>query len=206
MGISNDDVISMLTVKVRRDNMQNHLASKIVSPAYQVLSRTITTDTEAKANKILQELKNGGDFGKIASKQSKDTTTASSGGSQGWLARGQYALNQNAAVVENWLFDPSRYIYELSPVLKENGSYHIAQIMGIDPSRRIDQSMLQTLQYNALSNWILEQKALPTTMITSVDQNKLLDPLNLPPTSVLPAGAPSSGQSVPGSGVPATGP
>ncbi len=205
MNVSNDDVINMLTVKVRRDNMQNYLASKVVSPAYQVLSRTITADTEAAASKILQELKNGGDFGKIASKQSKDTTTASSGGSQGWLARGQYALNQNAAVVENWLFDPSRYIYELSPVLKENGSYHIAQIMGIDPSRRIDQSMLQTLQYNALSNWILEQKALPTTMITPVDQNKLLDPLNLPPTSVLPAGAPSSGQSVPGSGVPSSG-
>ena len=205
MGISNDDVISMLTVKVRRDNMQNYLASKIVSPAYQILSRTITADTEAAANQILKELKSGGDFAKIASKESKDTTTASSGGSQGWLARGQYALNQNAAVVENWLFDPSRYIYELSPVLKENGSYHIAQIMGINPSRPIDQSTLQTLQFNALSNWILEQQALPTTTITPVDQNMLLDSMNLPPTSILPAAAPSSGQSVPGS-VPATGP
>ncbi len=205
MGISNDDVISMLTVKVRRDNMQNYLASKIVSPAYQVLSRTITADNEAAANQILKEIKSGGDFSKIASKQSKDTTTASSGGSQGWLARGQYALNQNAAVVENWLFDPSRYIYELSPVLKENGSYHIAQIMGINPSRTIDPTMLQTLQYNALSNWILEQQALQTTMITPVDQNMLLDPLNLPPTSILPAAAPSSGQSAPG-GAPVTAP
>ncbi|HYB01882.1 MAG TPA: peptidylprolyl isomerase [Ktedonobacteraceae bacterium] len=200
MGISNDDVISMLTIKVRRDNMQNYLASQIVSPTYQVLSRTITVDTEAAANKILQELKNGGDFGKIASKESKDTSTASSGGSQGWLARGQYALNQNAAVVENWLFDPSRYIFEISPVLKENGSYHIAQIMGIDPSRAVDKSTLQTLQYNALSNWLLEQQALPTTRIASVDQNMLLDPMNLPPTSILPSGAPST--AVPGSGVP----
>ena len=108
--------------------------------------------------------------------------------------------------MENWLFDPSRYIFELSPVLKENGSYHIAQIMGIDPSRPIDSSMLQTLKYNALSNWLLQQKALPTTTITPVDQNKLLDPLNLPPTSVLPVGAPSNGQSVPGSTVPTTGP
>jgi hypothetical protein len=205
MGISNDDVISMLTVKVRRDNLQNYLASQIVSPAYQVQSRTITTDTETQANKILQELKNGGDFAKIASKQSKDTSTASNGGSQGWLARGQYALNQNAAVVENWLFDPSRHINELSPVLKENGSYHIAQITGINPSRPIDKSMLQTLQFNALSNWVLEQRALPTTTITPEDQNMLLDPMNLPPTSILPAGAPSNGQSVPG-GVPATGP
>ena len=204
MGISNDDVISMLTIKVRRDNMQNYLASEIVSPAYQVLSRTITVDTEAAANKILQELKNRGDFGKIASKESKDTSTAGNGGSQGWLARGQYALNQNAGVVENWLFDPSRYIYEISPVLKENGSYHIVQIMGINPARPIDQSMLQTLQYNALSNWLLEQQALPSTKITPVDQNMLLDPMNLPPTSILPSGAPST--AVPGSSLPSSGP
>src|SRR2546429_724059 len=62
MNVSNDDVINMLTVKVRRDNMQNYLGSKVVSHAYQVLSRTITADTEAAASKILQELKNGGDF------------------------------------------------------------------------------------------------------------------------------------------------
>jgi len=109
-------------------------------------------------------------------------------------------LNQNAAVVENWLFNPSRHIFEISPVLKENGSYHIAQIMGIDPSRAVDKSTLQTLQYNALSNWLLEQQALPTTRISSVDQNMLLDPMNLPPTSILPSGAPST--AVPGSGVP----
>ena len=204
MNISNDDAIAMLTVKARRDKTQNYLAFQVHSPAYQVLARAITTDTEANANKILQQLKNGGDFGKIASKQSKDASTASSGGSLGWLARGQYAMNQNAAVVENWLFSPSRYIFELSPVLKENGSYHIVQVLGIDPSRTIDASMLPTLKFNALSNWLLQQKALPTTSITPVDQTKLLDPMNLPPTSLLPAGAPSSGSSVPGSGLPTT--
>jgi hypothetical protein len=203
MNISNDDAMAMLTVKVRHDKLQNYLASQVVSPAYQVLARIITTDTETNADKILQQLKNGGDFGKIASKQSKDTNTASSGGSLGWLARGQYAENQNAALVENWLFDPSRSIYELSPVLKENGSYHILQILSIDPSRPIDATTLQTLKSNALTNWILEQQALPATKITPVDQNKLLDPMNLPPTSLLPSAAPSSGTGNP-NGVPPT--
>jgi parvulin-like peptidyl-prolyl isomerase len=204
MNISNDDVLAMLTVKVRRDNMQNYLASQTNSPAYQVLARAITTDTVANANKILQQLKSGGNFGQIASKQSKDASTASSGGSLGWLARGQYEQNQDAAVVENWLFDPSRYVFELSPVLKENGSYHIVQIVAIDPSRAVDATTLQTLKSNALSNWVLQKQALPTTTITPVDQNKLLDPTNLPPTSLLPAGAPSSGQGTPSSGLPAT--
>ena len=198
MNISNDDVITMLTVTVRRDKMQNYLASQVVSPAYQVLARAMTLDTEAKADKILQQLKHGGDFGTIAKKQSQDTSTASSGGSLGWLARGQYAQNQAGAVVENWLFDPSRIPNEFSPVLKENGSFHIVQILGIDHARAIDPATLKTLKDNALSNWLLVQKSLPITKITPVDQNKLLDPNNLPPTSVLPAAAPSSPGGVPG--------
>ncbi len=198
MNISNDDVIAMLTVTVRRDKMQNYLASQLVSPAYQVLARAMTLDTKAKADQVLQQLKHGGDFGKIAKKMSQDASTASSGGSLGWLARGQYAQNQNGAIVENWLFDPSRTLDEISPVLKENGSFHIVQILGIDPARVIDPATLKTLTDNALSNWLLEQKSVSTTQITPVDQNKLLDPLNLPPTSVLPAGAPSSPGGIPG--------
>lgn len=206
MNISNDDVTAMLTVNARHDNMQNYLASQVISPAYQVLARAMTIDTQANADKILKQLQQGGDFGKIAKQKSSDSATASSGGSLGWLARGQYAENQQAAVVENWIFDPSRKLNELSPVLKENGSFHIVQILSIDPARTIDSTTLTTLKSNALSNWVLEQQALPTNKITPVDQNMLLDANNLPPASVLPSGAPAvpGGPGVPGApgGVP----
>jgi parvulin-like peptidyl-prolyl isomerase len=192
MNISNDDVIAMLTATVRHDKMQNYLASRVVSPAYQVMARSMTIDTEANAKKILQELQHGADFGKLAKQKSQDSTTASSGGSLGWLVRGQYAEKEGGATVDNWLFDPTRKLNELSPILKENGSYHIVQILGFNPSRAIDPNVLQTLKANALSNWILEQEALPTTKITSPDQSKLFDPMNLPPTSVLPSSAPAA--------------
>ncbi len=191
MGISNDDTIAMLTLIQRRDNMQNYLASLVVSPAYQVLARAMTIDTQAHAQKTLQQLLKGGDFAKLAKANSQDAATASNGGNLGWLALGQYAQQQQAAVVENWLFDPSRVPNEISPVLAENGSFHIVQILGIDPSHPIDATTLQSLKDNAISNWLIEQKALPTIKITPVDQNKLLDPNNLPPTSVLPSGAPA---------------
>src|SRR5258707_13195919 len=128
-------------------------------------------DPEAKPDKMLKQLKQGGDSGTTAKKESRDTSRASSGGSLGWLARGQYAQNQAGAVVENWLFDPSRIPNEISPVLKENGSFHIVQILGIDPARAIDPATLKTLKDNALSNWLLVQKSLPITKITPVDQN-----------------------------------
>lgn len=192
MNISNDDVIAMLTVTERYDKMQTYLASLVVSPAYQVLARSMTIDTEANARNILQQLQHGADFAKLAKAKSQDTTTASSGGSLGWLVRGQYAEKEGTAVVDNWLFDPSRKLNELSPILKENGSFHIVQFLGFDPTRTIDPNVVQTLKVNALSNWVIEQEALPSTKITPPDQNKMLDTMNLPPTSLLPASAPAA--------------
>lgn len=194
MGVSNDDIQSMMVIKVRRDNMQNYLASQIVSPAYQVLARSMTIDTKANAQKILQQLKaaNGSNFGSIAKAKSQDTATASSGGELGWLARGQYAMSEGTGTVDNWLFDPSRYINEISPVLVENGSYRIVQILSIDPSRAIDSQTLQKLKTSAFSNWELEQKALPSNVLSQGDPNMMTDPNNLPPTTILPVGPPAS--------------
>ena len=200
-NITNDDVHTMTALIQRRDNMQTYLASKIVSPSYQVLARWMTLSTMADAQSILKQLQKGGNFATIAKSKSVDATSASKGGDLGWLARGQQAAADQAAVVDNWLFSPSRYVNEISPVLTENGSFHIVQVMGIDPSRAVDATTLQSLQSNALTNWLFEQRALPTTNITSVDQTKLTDTSNMPPD--LPSGAPggNSNGALPG-GVP----
>jgi parvulin-like peptidyl-prolyl isomerase len=204
-NVSDADVRAMIALKLRRDNMQNYLASQITSPAYQVLARAMTIDTQQHAEDVLNQLKHGADFGKLASQKSVDTNTNKKGGDLGWLARGQYAITEAAnqsAVVDNWIFDPARKLNELSPVLNENGSYHIVQIMGIDPSRPIDPTTLQSLQQNALLIWILEQKAQPGVTVTPIDQNKLTDSSNMPPD--LPAAAPAATPpgGLPGSGIP----
>src|SRR5258708_22351419 len=108
MNISNDDVTAMMTLNLRRENMQTYLASQVVSPAYQVLARSMTIDTKANATKILQQLQQGADFATLAKQKSQDTSTAKSGGSLGWLARGQYAQNEQTAAVDDWLLNPSR--------------------------------------------------------------------------------------------------
>ncbi|MDQ6660657.1 MAG: peptidylprolyl isomerase [Chloroflexota bacterium] len=191
-GVSDGDIQQMVAIKVRRDNMQTYLASQVQSPTYQVLARTMTIDTKAHAQQILKQLtdkSHPADFGALAKQKSVDTNTNTQGGSLGWLARGQYAQTYSQAIVENWMFDRSRTIDEISPVMLENGSYHITQILGIDPSRAVDKTTLQSLETNALSNWLLEQQALPSITMTPLDQDKLLDPANLP--SDLHAGAPS---------------
>src|SRR5205085_8376485 len=175
--------------KVRRDNMQNYLASLKVSPTYQVLARGMSIDTQVHAQKVLQQLKQGGNFGALAKQNSLDTSTNNQGGYMGWLARGQLAESQSQAIVEDWIFDPHRTINEISPIIVENGDYHIVQILGIDPSRPVDPTTLKALQTNALSDWLLMERGLPSTKVTPVDQNMQTDPNNQPPD--LPSSAPA---------------
>ncbi|GHO93386.1 hypothetical protein KSF_034340 [Reticulibacter mediterranei] len=201
-NISDADVHTMLTIKVRRDNMQKYLASQIASPARQVLARAITLQTKADADKILAQLKKGEDFGKLAKAKSVDTNTNAKGGDLGWLVRGQYAINNAqkvAAGIDNWINDPARKLNEISPVISENGTYHIVQIMGFDPSRAIDETTLKDLKDNSLTTWVLSQKALPGVTVTEIDQTMLLDANNMPPG--LPASAPAQQQQG-GSGLP----
>lgn len=200
-NVSDSDVHAAFALKVRRDNMQTYTTSLVTSPTYQVLARRITASTSADANNLLKQLKGGADFGKLAKSKSVDTVTNAKGGDLGWLARGQYIQTYAANTsgkVENWIFDPSRKLNELSPVISENGSYDIVQVLGIDPSRAVDSATLKSLKDNALNSWLWSKKANAT--ITPIDQNKIADPTNIP--SGLPASAP--GQKTPG-GVPGGG-
>jgi len=194
-NVSDNDVRAALALKVRRDNMQAYVTSQVVSPTYQVLARGITATTQGDANNLLKQLKGGADFGKLAKAKSVDSTTNAKGGDFGWLARGQYIQTYAAntsGTIENWIFAPSRTLNELSPVLSENGSFHIVQVLGVDPARVVDSATLKSLKDNALNNWLMSKRANAT--ITPVDQNKTTDSSIMPPG--LPASAP--GQAVPG--------
>ncbi|MBO0780159.1 MAG: peptidylprolyl isomerase [Ktedonobacteraceae bacterium] len=200
--VSNDDVQVMMALLVRRDNMQTYLANQITSPTRQVKARGITVATQKDADALLKQLqKSDADFAKLAKDKSSDSSTKDKGGEFGWMARGQYLQTYAAnaqAIIDNWIFDPSRKVNELSPVLYENGTYHIIQITDINPSRDVDKDTLNALKVNALNAWMLEQKALPTTKVGDIDQTMLTDPNIMPPD--LPQSAPA--QPTPAGGLP----
>ena len=196
--ISDDDVHTMMALTLRRNNMQSYLATQISSPARQVKAEAITLSTTKDADTILNQLKSGSDFATLAKAKSVDSATKSLGGELGWLAKGQYIKDYSSntsGTVDNWLSDPSRQANDLSPVLLDNGTYHIVKIEQVDPARPIAASKLSDLQNNALTAWLQSQRALPGVKIDPVDQNKLLDPMNMP--AVIPTAAPSQ-QGAPG--------
>jgi hypothetical protein len=181
-SVSDNDMRAMMAVKLRRDNMQTYEASLIKSPARQVKARIIEVATPADAKSIIQQIKGGADFAKLAGDKSLDSATKSKGGELDWLARGQYTLtlgNNLSVVVDNWLSDSTRKAGDLSPDLTENGAERVVQIEAVDPSRPIDADMLQQLKGNALSYWLLAQKA--DNHITEANPDMLADPMNMPP-------------------------
>ena len=191
-NVNDADVHAAFTLVTRRNNVQTFATNATITPTYQVLARGITAATQADANNLLKQLKSGSDFGKLAKAKSVDTVTNTKGGDFGWLARGQYIQTYAAGTsgtVENWLFEPSRKLNEFSPVLSENGSFHVVQVLGIDPSRVVDAATLKTLKDSALNNWLMAHRA--NAKITSVDQDKIGDATLMPPG--LPASAPAQG-------------
>ncbi len=206
-NVSDSDVHTMMAVILRRDNMQNYLYTLVTSPALQYRVRSITLSTQSDANNILKQLKanNSANFAALAKSKSVDSNTKASGGEIGWLAYGQYTreISQDVAdsgVIDNWLFNTSHKVGDLSPVLLENGTYHILQIEQVDPSHAITAQILSDLRGTttnnsvvgnyahayALTNWLLMQRALPGVTITTPDSTMLTSTTNMPqsvPTS-----------------------
>ena len=185
-SVSDSDMRAMMALKLRRDNMNNYQHTLITSPTRQIKARAITLSTTKDAQDALKQLKNGADFAALAKDKSVDSTTKSNGGELGWLVRWQYTVNNSsnvrgAGAIDNWLFDPARKVHELSPVLPENGTYHVAQVQEIDPSRTVDDAhTLDTLRANdtPLLAWLNSQEV--HAHMTPGDSNKQFDPLNMP--------------------------
>ena len=88
---------------------------------YQLNGRHILVETEEEAQAIIKELKDGGDFAKIAKEKSIDTTSGAEGGELGWFSVGDMVSE----------FNDVAYSLELNtisePVQSDYG-FHIIEI------------------------------------------------------------------------------
>lgn len=93
-----------------------------------------------KAKEIIEKLKKGEDFSKLAKEYSKDSTTASKGGSLGKINTGDYA-NEVFEALKN-LKDGS---YSTSPV-KSSYGYHIVYRTSQDKKAELDDNLTKEIK------------------------------------------------------------
>jgi len=83
---------------------------------------------QAKAEDVLKQLKNGGDFAALAKKYSDDTVSAQKGGDLDWIVRGQTVPEFEKVAFS---LKPN----EMSGVVTTEFGYHIIQVTDKEPAR-----------------------------------------------------------------------
>ena len=88
---------------------------------YELNARHILVATEEEAKAIVEELKNGADFAKLAKEKSTDTTSGANGGELGWFSVGMMvpAFNDAAYALE---------LNKISEPVKSDFGYHIIEV------------------------------------------------------------------------------
>ena len=112
----------------------------------QVWARHILVASETEAKAVIDLLKNGSDFSKLAQQYSTDTGSGSQGGDLGWFGKG-------AMVPEFESIAYSLPIGEISEPVQSQFGYHIIQVLGRQ-ELPLSESQLQQNRETAFSEWL----------------------------------------------------
>jgi peptidyl-prolyl cis-trans isomerase SurA len=100
---------------------------QIVVPT--VASEAAKVTARAKAESLLKEIREGGDFEKIARRESDDSASAVQGGDLGWNRRGDMVPAFDAMM---FFLSPG----EISPLVETQFGYHIIRVDRVQPAER----------------------------------------------------------------------
>lgn len=127
---------------------------------------------EAKANELLEKLKQGGDFEALAKENSADTGSAAKGGDLGFFAKGRMVPEFETAAFA--LEKPG----DLSGVVKTNFGYHILQLVEKKPAgKQAFEDVKEALRKEALAKYQMEprQKEVKRLMDTGKPDDKAIE-------------------------------
>ncbi len=135
------------------------LLGKINSPETFVRASHIlipTKDDEKKvleeANRIYEEIKNGGKFDELAKKYSSDNRSASNGGDLGWFGKGQMVKE-----FEDACFNGK--VNELQKPVKTSYGYHIIKVTGKTNQKFIIEKIFNSIKPSAATKDMLYNQA-----------------------------------------------
>ncbi len=143
----------LVRTQLYRDKLNSELAKGITPPTEeQVWARHILVGVEdlATAEDILQQLKDGGDFGDLARELSIDTGSGANGGDLGWFGRGMMIPEFEDAAFGGKIGEI------VGPVETQYG-FHIIQVLGHE-DRPADANALDNLVFTALTELVNQQK------------------------------------------------
>jgi peptidyl-prolyl cis-trans isomerase C len=138
---------------IARQKINEALEAPIGQAAEQVHAAHILVDTKDLADQIYQEVTApGADFGKIASEQSTDTSTAPNGGDLGWFTRGEMVKP-----FEDVAFGLKPG--EISQPVNTQFGWHIIKVFDHQQDRAMTEDQISKLKESTVKNWLDARKS-----------------------------------------------
>jgi peptidyl-prolyl cis-trans isomerase D len=149
MQVSDADVRAYYTSHKDQFRVQERVKARHILVMTQGKPADEVTKLKAKAEDLLKQVKAGGDFAKLAEKNSDDPGSAKNGGDLGWVVRGQMVPEFEKATFE---LQPK----QISGLVTTNYGFHIIQVLEKEPAhlRTLDEvkgDIIKALQNQSMS-------------------------------------------------------
>jgi parvulin-like peptidyl-prolyl isomerase len=146
VGFTEADFRKLLESSLYQDKVEAALKAEMPATAEQVHARHILVATAEEAQKVLDRLAAGEDFGALAKELSTDTGSGAQGGDLGWFGRGQMVTE----------FDEAAFSLEpgtISAPIQTTYGFHIIEVLERDDNRVLEGDALSTYQDTQLQAW-----------------------------------------------------
>jgi peptidyl-prolyl cis-trans isomerase C len=157
-GYSVESFVTSLTEEMEAERMVAQIAADVPASADQVHARHILVASREEAERLLQQLAEGADFGALAQTASLDLSTRPAGGDLGWFPRGYLTMPE----VEEAAFglQPG----EVSGVVESGLGFHLVQTIE-HAEHPLSPDALQQMQQLAVQTWLSSQRQTATIEI-----------------------------------------
>ncbi len=151
-GQTEDDYKNMIRSQLLVEAIGDKVTGQLPETAPQVHVRHILLDSKKKAEDVLKQARDGGDFAQLAKKFSVDQSTKDQSGELGWLAR-----QMMPPEIDQVIFDAEVGIV---PAVVEDsfGTFHVLEVVEKDPQRKLTDDQRNSLKASAFGKWLIEQR------------------------------------------------
>jgi parvulin-like peptidyl-prolyl isomerase len=148
--LSEDEYRRMVEATVLSDKLRTGFEAEVPKTAESVHFRQILVGSDEKAQEIVDKLKAGGDFAKLAAESSIDGATKDKGGDLGWVPKGVLA-----ASLEELVFPLEPKEVTTIPISQ---AVYVIEMVEKDDNHEVVAEQKSNLASRAFGDWVEEKK------------------------------------------------
>ncbi len=152
-GVAESEYRDMVMATVLQTKVTDKFTAELPASAESIRYRQILAKDQVDADELKKQIDGGADFAALAKEKSLDTTTKTSGGDAGWVAKGTVIKE-----LQDYLFSQEQgKVTTYTPASGSGGAY-VYQVTEKAADRPIDASQKSTLARRKVQEWVTEKR------------------------------------------------